>query len=108
MTWEHRWGHAHRWNGVADRYGIPISTDDPWPGSIAVWEVDGTRGTRDRLPVGHVAYVETVHPDGAIEVTEMNLSDPERIGTNLFRLRRIIRRPGEAWYPDSFIHIESL
>lgn len=60
---ERRWRDAEHWAERADRDGYNVS-DEPEAGSILQTE-EG--------PIGHVAYVEEVYPDGAIQISEMNL-----------------------------------
>ncbi|MEV6118264.1 CHAP domain-containing protein [Streptomyces sp. NPDC052109] len=60
------WGNAGDWPATAPAHGARVDTT-PVPGSVAVW-ADGTLG-----PVGHVAYVDDVYPDGSITVENYNL-----------------------------------
>jgi CHAP domain-containing protein len=79
------WGNASAWAKVAK--GLDIATDKtPGVGSIA-W-----------FRRGHVAYVESVHGDGSITISEMNID-----GANAFRLATL--RPGDYGWPDKFIHV---
>lgn len=56
-------GHAYQWPSTVARYGIQ-SGSTPKAGSVAVWEI----GT-----YGHVMYVEAVHGDGSLTVSDYNL-----------------------------------
>jgi LysM repeat protein len=59
VTWL---GDAYQWYGNAQAQGYPVGAS-PQPGSIMVtWESG----------LGHVAYVETVYPDGSWLVSEAN------------------------------------
>ena len=81
------WGDADQWAEVAK--SIKIKPDDkPSPGDVA-WYARG-----------HVAYVESVNPDGSIMISEMNFD-----GHNGFRM--ITLHPGPSW-PDKFIHVADI
>lgn len=55
-------GNAWQWYGNSMAYGKPTGRT-PVPGAVMVsWE----------SPVGHVAYVESVHGDGSFTISEMN------------------------------------
>ncbi|MGH3306297.1 MAG: CHAP domain-containing protein [Nocardioides sp.] len=78
------WGDADQWADVAK--SIKIKPDEtPSPGDVA-WYARG-----------HVAYVESVNPDGSIMISEMNFD-----GHNGFRMITVY--PGPSW-PDKFIHL---
>lgn len=66
---ERSWGDAEHWavRAEADDYTVD---DTPEAGSI----LQTTRGE-----IGHIAYVETVHEDGSIEVSEMNYYEPYEV-----------------------------
>ncbi|HYL76343.1 MAG TPA: CHAP domain-containing protein [Bryobacteraceae bacterium] len=71
----HRWGNAGNWgsNAVALGYSVDAS---PTVGSIAQWNSDECPG----CTVGHVAYVEAVHSDGSIDVSEYNYANDHAYG----------------------------
>ena len=81
------WGDADRWAEVAKSLKIKPS-EKPRPGDVA-W-----------FARGHVAYVESVNPDGSIVMSEMNFD-----GHNDFRM--ITLYPGSGW-PDKFIHLADI
>lgn len=56
-------GHAYQWPATTARHGIP-NGKTPKAGSVAVWNVGY---------YGHVMYVEAVHGDGSITVSDYNL-----------------------------------
>jgi len=81
------WGDADQWAEVAKSIKIkPV--EKPRPGDVA-WYARG-----------HVAYVESVNPDGSIMISEMNFD-----GHNGFRM--ITLYPGPSW-PDKFIHVADI
>ena len=81
------WGDADQWAEVARSLKIK-PTDKPSPGDVA-WYARG-----------HVAYVESVNPDGSILMSEMNFD-----GHNGFRM--VTLYPGAGW-PDKFIHVADI
>ena len=56
-------GHAYQWPSTVARYGIQ-SGSTPKAGSVAVWKIGA---------YGHVMYVEAVHGDGSLTVSDYNL-----------------------------------
>jgi surface antigen len=83
------WGGGGAWRDDAQRAGITVDTT-PALGAVAWWSANG----------GHVAYVEAVHADGSIRISEMNADFH-----NTFDLATL--RRGERW-PDAFLHIADL
>jgi surface antigen len=82
------WGDADQWAGVAK--GLKYKpVEKPTAGDVA-WYARG-----------HVAYVESVNPDGSIMISEMNFD-----GHNGFRM--ITLYPGAAGWPDKFIHLADI
>jgi len=61
-------GNAYEWTGNAKASGIPVS-NTPTVGTVAIWGLDDGLG-----PYGHAAYVELVHKDGSIEVSQYNFT----------------------------------
>lgn len=57
-------GHAYQWPATTSRHGIP-NGKTPKAGSVAVWKVGY---------YGHVMYVEAVHGDGSLTVSDYNLA----------------------------------
>jgi hypothetical protein len=82
------WGDADQWAEVAKSIRIKPS-DKPTAGDVA-WYARG-----------HVAYVESVDPDGSIMISEMNFD-----GHNGFRM--ITLYPGSSSWPDKFIHLADI
>lgn len=81
------WGDADQWAEVAKGIKVkPVET--PTAGDVA-WYARG-----------HVAYVESVNPDGSIMISEMNYD-----GHNGFRMITIY--PGSGW-PDKFLHLADI
>ena len=56
-------GHAYQWPSTVARYGIQ-SGSTPKAGSVAMWKIGR---------YGHVMYVEAVHGDGSLTVSDYNL-----------------------------------
>ena len=79
---------AYTWGDAARKAGVPVD-DVPTVGAVAWWTAAAI-GT----PSGHVAYVEEVHPDGSVVLSEDNL-------TGDFDWRHLSR--GSGW-PSGFIH----
>ncbi|WP_278926002.1 glucosaminidase domain-containing protein [Staphylococcus auricularis] len=63
------WGNAHEWNNQAQAQNYRILSS-PEPHTIAVFEADQL-GAHPQY--GHVAFVEKVHKDGAITISESNV-----------------------------------
>jgi surface antigen len=82
-------GDAGSWAAAARAYKIPVNAT-PVVGAVAWWSKDAVASPYS----GHVAYVEKVHADGSIDISEDNAG-----GT--FRWRKITK--GAGW-PTSFIH----
>ena len=90
----HPMGDAGRWD---DRGSGKVRMDEhPAVGSVAQWE-GGSRLSPGGS--GHVGYVESVDPDGTIEVTD----DSYGGGTRRYRIS-----PGSAYWPSRFLHIHDL
>jgi surface antigen len=68
------WGDAHTWDDGArrDKYLV-----DHIPAVGAIMEIDS-------LPIGHVAFVEKVNPDGSWEVSEMNVKGWDILSSRTF------------------------
>lgn len=66
---ERSWRDAEKWavNAEEDEY---VVNSVPKEGAILQTEAG---------PIGHVAYIETVHADGSIDISEMNLYEPYEI-----------------------------
>lgn len=86
-------GNAYQWFAAARAAGIVVD-QTPAVGAIAVH----MQGPGKSYPVGHVAYVSQVYPDGNIDVTEYNFAGHHIFGTrtNLPALSQF----------DYFIHFE--
>lgn len=67
---ERIWRDAEHWAERAEDDGYTVS-DIPEEGTILQTSEEG--------PIGHVAYVENIHDDGSIQISEMNLHDPYEI-----------------------------
>jgi surface antigen len=63
---QNTWGNAGDWLRSAPAHGWRVD-NIPIPGSIAIW------GNGHIGPVGHVAYVDDVYPDGSITIENYNL-----------------------------------
>ena len=92
------WGNAYSWDDQARKLGYVV---DHNPAPRTIGQVDG-------YPYGHVFWVESVNPDGSINVTEYNnayatylYSGVSRYGS--FGSRQI--SAGEVWQYN-FIHFE--
>ncbi|MCB9913491.1 MAG: CHAP domain-containing protein, partial [Planctomycetes bacterium] len=72
-----RWSDAHHWDDRAGQLGLWVAVAGPRPGDVAHWDIGEGMGG-----LGHVAFVEAVHPDGTIDLTEYN-----RDGTHTFGWR---------------------
>jgi hypothetical protein len=87
-------GNAGQWD---DRGSGHVRIDEhPAMGAVALWE-GGSRLSPGGS--GHVGYVESVDPDGTIEVTD----DAYGGGTRRYRIS-----PGSAYWPNRFLHIHDL
>ncbi|HEV2371796.1 MAG TPA: CHAP domain-containing protein [Streptosporangiaceae bacterium] len=101
------YGDAGNWAAYARSAGVPVN-GTPTPGSIAQWNFGSDSG---QFPVGHVAYVTAVFPDGSVDLAQYNLRDD-----GLFSTLHLPAHSG-AWdtsnghspfwvpWPDNFIHI---
>lgn len=89
-------GNAVGWKSVVQqKLGSKAVNKTPKVGSIAWWGAYGARGIGS---AGHVAYVEKVSADGkTIYLSESHFG----LGS-----RRLIVRNGDAYWPDSFLHIK--
>ncbi|WP_159085824.1 CHAP domain-containing protein [Aeromicrobium chenweiae] len=85
-------GDAGSWAAAARAHKIPVNAK-PVVGAVAWWSKDVVTAGNS----GHVAYVEKVHADGSIDISEDNAG-----GT--FRWRKVTK--GAGW-PTSFIHYPS-
>lgn len=63
------WGHAHEWNNQAQAQNYRILSS-PEPHTIAAFEANQL-GAHPQY--GHVAFVEKVHKDGSITISESNV-----------------------------------
>jgi surface antigen len=84
-------GDAQYWDTTTSS-GVIIDTV-PIVGSIAQWEASANH------PAGHVAYVESVNPDGSITVSEDNFS------AGPFRWRNLTT---SGDWPNRFIHFRDV
>ena len=87
-------GDAGRWDDRGS--GLVRIDEHPAVGAVAQWE-GGSRLSPGGS--GHVGYVESVDPDGTIEVTD----DSYGGGTRRYRIS-----PGSAYWPARFLHIHDL
>lgn len=71
------WGDAQHWDNNATALGYTTNTT-PAVGAIAQW--NGNEGCGD-CPVGHVAWVQGVNPNGTVNVEEYNFYNPCAYGT---------------------------
>jgi len=71
-----RLSHAGNWDNAVSTINIPFD-NSPRVGDIAVWEPH----TGGALWAGHVAYVESVNPNGSVNVSEYNFKTPIGYGT---------------------------
>lgn len=67
---ERSWRDAEHWAERAEDDGYIVS-NTPEEGTILQTSEEG--------PIGHVAYVENIHNDGSIHISEMNLHDPYEV-----------------------------
>jgi hypothetical protein len=65
-----QFGTAYNWDNNATTIGYKVN-NVPRRGAIAVWEISGAS------PSGHVAYVESVNPNGTVNVSEYNVTPAE-------------------------------
>jgi surface antigen len=70
---------ARDWDDNARLTGGYVVDGQPRVGDIAVWEA-GYRGAGQS---GHVAYVEAVHEDGSIDISEMNYAGNHDVSTRV-------------------------
>lgn len=89
-------GNAVGWKSVVQsRLGSKAANKTPKVGAIAWWGAHGAPGISS---FGHVAYVEKVAASGnAVYLSESHFG----IGS-----RRLVVRRGDAYWPDSFLHIK--
>lgn len=64
-------GNANQWDDNARRAGIPVD-NNPQPGDVAI---------RNSEPYGHAMYVESVNPDGTINISQYNAAWDGRYST---------------------------
>lgn len=64
-------GDAGDWAAYARSVGIPVN-GTPTVGSVAEWDRNSNNGN---FPIGHVAYVTAVFPDGSIQLAQYNLRE---------------------------------
>ncbi len=89
-------GNAVGWKSVVQsKLGSKAANKTPKVGAIAWWGAYGAPGVRS---AGHVAYVEKVAAGG--QVIYLSESHFE------WGSRRLIVRSGDAYWPDSFLHIK--
>jgi peptidoglycan DL-endopeptidase LytE len=69
------WGDAHTWD---DRSALAGYRVDKTPEQYSIMEIDSR-------PLGHVAFVEEVHPDGTWEISEMNVKGWDVLSTRTFK-----------------------
>jgi surface antigen/pimeloyl-ACP methyl ester carboxylesterase len=62
-----RWGNAGNWTTNASTLGYRVD-NTPSVGAMAQWNANECGG----CTVGHVAYVESIHADGSVNVSEYN------------------------------------
>ncbi len=114
------WKNAGEWNTTAAQAGFKVD-HTPHVGAVAQWVTGGDNGY---FPVGHVAYVTKVYPDGSIDIVGYNLRDdtgystlhltPQQGGTDTAADH--LSDPNDAYHtssfvpfpvtwPDNFIHI---
>lgn len=95
-----RFSNAHLWDDRVriEKAGDPnigFSVDNiPAPGAVAVWEIN----TAKYMPVGHVAYVESVFSDGRIKVSEYNSKGDGMYGERIL---------SGSDLPDHYIHMNA-
>ena len=103
-----RWGHAHNWDDNATALGYLID-DRPATGAIAHWDHNEIGGG-----MGHVAYVEAIHEDGQITLTEYNFLSRCEFGQRTVRpedvpryihIRTSATPEGEARTPRELLSI---
>ncbi len=90
------WGIAYQWEANATTIGYSYDTT-PASGSVAWWDADYHNASSS----GHVAYVDSVNPNGSINVEEYNALNDHGYDT------RTITQTGGSW-PSQFIHIKDL
>lgn len=97
------WGAATNWAENAGALGFVVNGSNPKVGDIAQWK-KGECGTG--CP-GHVAYVESVNPDGSVAVSEYNYAGDDRGIDHQFGFRPNSQNLTEV-KPSRFIHIQRL
>lgn len=104
---DQNYGDAGNWAAYARSIGVPVN-NTPTPGSIAQWNFNGDNG---QFPVGHVAYVTAVFPDGSIDLSMYNLRDDGLFSTLYMPAHSGVYDTSNGhsafWvsWPDNFIHI---
>ena len=102
-----RWGVFNDWGGDAWEYiyapsrtsnysGRIYVNQTPAANTIAIWPATWTS------PYGHVQWVESVNPNGTINVTEYNVDWPE----NGCYVKDFCSRSGVSSWGASFLHFE--
>src|SRR5262249_49805217 len=91
-----RWGNGAHWSVNAGALGYAID-NVPTVGSIAQWNAGECNG----CTLGHVAYVEGVHAEGSIDVSEYNYANDHAFGTrsNVTNWKRFIHITNSASAP---------
>lgn len=71
-----QFGHAGNWDNNATNIGFTVNST-PSVGAVAVWNPNSGAG----MPVGHVAWIESVNPNNTVNITEYNFAVPYGYGT---------------------------
>ncbi|MGA8030355.1 MAG: CHAP domain-containing protein [Bryobacteraceae bacterium] len=87
-----QWGDAGNWSNNAGSLGYPVD-NTPEVGAVAHWGPGECGGCK----IGHVAYVESINPDGTVNVSEYNFCEHD---CHNFDTRSNV-------VPKRFIHIVS-
>lgn len=101
------YGDAGNWAAYARSIGVPVN-GTPTPGSVAQWDFGSDNG---QFPVGHVAYVTAVFPDGSIDLAQYNLREDGLFSTLYMPKNATVydtsngHGPFPVTWPSNFIHI---
>lgn len=101
------YGNAGNWAANAPSQGGRVD-HTPTIGSVAQWNNYSDNG---QFPVGHVALVTAVFPDGSINIAQYNLRDNRLFSTLHFPAHQSVTDtsngmpPFSVTWPDNFIHI---
>jgi surface antigen len=92
-------GNAKDWANNASGLGIPVDHTSV-AGDIAQWGPDPAHGD----PLGHVAYIESVDPNGTLHLTDDNFPSGSHPAGHS---RALTIATGSTAWPDYFIHFQA-